>query len=276
MSAIKLDDLLHLSGMDTEAVKIRFNQTSPNDNPMDLYLNDPEIVNTQWLFWRSTQRYFNVGQIAVCLLKLSYDTWLLTTIKRVTEEFNVSDGINYEGEELNEYSKYFGRVIVKYHKTAQAQGMFYSKICEELEVLEILPDIYDGDEFPGYDKVCISYTQLQSIIDKQKKSWIAALSNQKAVYLITDRNNGRLYVGSATSMKGMLLTRWTNYVDNGHGGNVELKRIVNEFGIDYIKKNFQYSILENYNAKVDDNFILSREAWWKETLQSRVFGYNDN
>ena len=49
-----------------------------------------------------------------------------------------------------------------------------------------------------------------------------------------------------------------------------------EKGFDYIKQNFQYSILENYNARVDDRVILDRESWWKETLQSRTFGYNDN
>ena len=34
--------------------------------------------------------------------------------------------------------------------------------------------------------------------------------------------------------------------------------------------------LENYNAKVDDGVILERESWWKEILQTREFGYNDN
>lgn len=37
---------------------------------------------------------------------------------------------------------------------------------------------------------------------------------------------------------------------------------LNKEGIDYIKRNFQYSILENYNAKVDDSVILERESWW--------------
>ena len=109
-----------------------------------------------------------------------------------------------------------------------------------------------------------------------KRDWIAALENQKAVYLITDRSNGKLYVGSATSNKGMLLQRWKSYIANGHGGNKELVELVKKEGIDYIKKHFQYSILENYNSKVDDHEILERESWWKETLQTRNFGYNRN
>ena len=35
-------------------------------------------------------------------------------------------------------------------------------------------------------------------------------------------------------------------------------------------------ILENFNSKVDDSYILQREAWWKKVLCSKEFGYNDN
>ena len=276
MKKILIDDLLCIPSDIASTVKVKFNQHDGNDDPMELYLQDPEIVNTQWLFWRNKQRYFNVGQIAVCLLKLSYDTWLLTTIKRVTKELDVLDGVNYEGEELDEYRQYYGRVIIKYHKTAQTQGMYYPTVCNDFEVLQLLPAAFDGDEFPGYDNVRLSYTQLSSILERRKQSWIAALENQKAVYLITDTYNGKLYVGSATSDNGMLLQRWSNYVANGHGGNKELIALVKEKGFDYVKQYFQYSILENYNAKIDDHIVLKREAWWKETLHSRRFGYNSN
>ena len=37
-----------------------------------------------------------------------------------------------------------------------------------------------------------------------------------------------------------------------------------------------YSILENYNARVDDHIVLSRESWWKDVLLTRQFGYNHN
>ena len=141
---------------------------------------------------------------------------------------------------------------------------------------QILPDCFDGDDFPGYDKVRLPFRQLEAIITRGKKGCVAALGNQKAVYLITDKHNGKLYVGSATSNTGMLLQRWSNYVNNGHGGNKELVTLVEREGFDYARENFQYSILENYNAKVDDHIILERESWWKETLQSRVWGYNSN
>ena len=276
MQGLLLKDLLRFSEEELNRVKIKFNQHNGFDNPMDLYKNNPEIVNTQWLFWNTKQRYFDVGQIAICLLKLSNDLWLLTTIKLVTKDLGVSGGISFEGEEIERFQPLFGRVIVQYHKTSQSQGRWFTSLQDELVVNQILPDCFDGDDFPGYDKVRLSFRQLEAIITLGKKDWVAALGNQKAVYLITDKHNGKLYVGSATSNTGMLLQRWSNYVNNGHGGNKELVALVEREGFDYVRENFQYSILENYNAKVDDHIILERESWWKETLQSRVWGYNSN
>ena len=271
---IKLNDLLNLSNEELKTVKVRFNQSNGIENPMDLYLKNPEIVNNQWFLWRTKSKLFKVGEIAICLLKLSSDTWLLTTIKKITEDLDVCDSINYKAEELEKYNKFYGRVILKYHKTVQTQVMYLGTVKDELEVLEILPTIFDGDEFAGYDKVSLSYSQLEAIIKLKKQTWIGALENQKAVYLQTDKVTGKLYVGSATSDQGMLLSRWKNYIENGHGGNVGLKELVGEKGFDYIKKNFQYTIIENFNAKVDDHYVLERESYWKEVLRSREFGYN--
>ena len=63
-----------------------------------------------------------------------------------------------------------------------------------------------------------------------------------------------------------------------HDGSLmpQMVMLVKEKGFDYVKEHFQYSLLENYNGKVDDHLILARESWWKETLKTREFGYNAN
>ncbi len=114
--------------------------------------------------------------------------------------------------------------------------------------MQILPSIFDGEDFPRYDKVRLSFSQLESIVKRNKSDWISALENQKAVYLITDLNNGKQYVGSAYGENGMLLQRWRNYIKSGHGGNKELVDLVEKVGLDYVKKNFQYSILVNFKT----------------------------
>ena len=100
MKAIYLNDLLHIQPEHLDSVKVKFNQNNGYNDPMDLYLREPELINTQWLFWNKHQKYFKEGQIAVCFLKLTWDTWLLTTIKKVTKDLNVQNGICFEGEEL--------------------------------------------------------------------------------------------------------------------------------------------------------------------------------
>ncbi|MDR2267518.1 MAG: GIY-YIG nuclease family protein [Christensenellaceae bacterium] len=275
---ILLQRILNLSDDEIKKAKVRFIQeSSSTQDPMELYKANPDIVNSEWLFWHKKSRYFRIENLAICLLRLSEDEWLLTTIKEVTKILNVVDevegGIGYEGVEIEKFAEYYGRVVVKYPKDHQTQGVLYSNVKDKLEVLKILPSVYDGEDFPGYDKVRLSFQQLETIINRGKGSWKNALENQKAVYLITDKSNGKLYVGSATGEDEMLLERWRAYIKNGHGKNEELK----EFDFEYIKNNFQYSILENYNARVDKKIIRSREIWWKKTLQTiHPFGYNKN
>ena len=144
-----------------------------------------------------------------------------------------------------------------------------SSVINECEILQVLPDTFDNDIFPGYDKVNISWNELSRIVNKE--SWRTALQNQKGVYLLTDSSNGKMYVGSAYGDQ-MILGRWKSYVKNGNGGNVELKKLKFE----HIKDKFRYSILDIFKSTIDDEIILERESWWKEVLLSRDFGYNRN
>ena len=274
---LKLDSFLRFPKEMIPHIRVKFNTCSPYENPLEVYKNNPELVNTNWLLWREERRYYPYeGIIAINLVRLTNDTWLLTTIKEITKLLDVQQDVGYEAKELQEYAPLYGRLILRYHKTTRPVVMKYDTICDSVVVHELLPDTFDGDDFPGYDNVRLTYEQLYRIVVNKKKDWVAALENQKAVYLITDTNNGKLYVGSATSDNGMLLARWSAYAANGHGGNVKLISLIEQKGFEYVKRYFTYSILENYNAKVEDQLILNRERWWKETLKSRKFGYNDN
>ena len=144
-----------------------------------------------------------------------------------------------------------------------------TSVIDECEILQILPDTFDNDQFPGYDKVNLSWNELSRVINKE--SWKTALQNQKGVYLITDISNGKMYVGSAYG-ENMLLGRWRSYIKTRNGGNVELKKLSSA----YIKANFKYSILDIFKSTIDDKVILERESWWKVALQTREFGYNQN
>ena len=115
---------------------------------------------------------------------------------------------------------------------------------------------------------------MKTIIEREEPSWKTALSSVKGVYIITDKSNGKIYVGSAYG-ESSFWSRWSLYARNGHGGNKELKRIIREKGLKYAS-NFQFSILEVRSNITDDEEIIKREAYWKNVLKSREFGYNEN
>lgn len=273
---ILLNDLLQLTSDEIEKTKIKLNITENGIDPLDVYLENPYEFNTEWLFWRTKTRNFNVGQLAINMVRMNEQTWLLTTIKKVTKENDKFNGINYEGVEVDSYKKYFGRIKIKFRKQVIGNTFYFKTIMSNLEVLEILPVPYDGDYFPGYDNINISFSKLKNIIIRSKRDWIAALENQKGVYLIMDKLTGKGYVGSATGDGGMLLQRWMNYLHNGHGDNEGLRDLISKNGIDYAKNNYQFILLENYNSITSKEFILSRENWWKKALLTSEFGYNRN
>jgi len=280
---ILLSQILNIPSSEMHRWKLRFNKHGGNTSAKEYYFrnkDDHEFDNMT--LWCSEKSMLKKGDILIGLAKLSYNKWLLVKIYEILDENktikNSSNRYSYRIEQ--QYCQFFGRVIITVNSdrslTYPVQSLSVIEQRKEFEVVEILNTELQDNGFPGYDHVCLSFFELERILHRGQQDWINALTNQKGVYLITDKSNGKLYVGSATSNKGMLLTRWTNYVQNGHGGNKDLIALVKEKGFDYIKKNFQYSIIENYNSKVDDLFILNRESFWKKVLQSREYGYNKN
>ena len=101
-----------------------------------------------------------------------------------------------------------------------------------------------------------------------RPGWKAALENVKGVYLVTDTKTGRFYVGSAYGEQGVW-SRWRNYADTGHGGNVELRKIVKSADLRYCRANFRFALLEHRLSKTPDDVILAREEYWKRILRTR-------
>ena len=271
MTDIKLKDILKFD--DLSNVKIRFNlMFAQNWNPIELFKNGDLSTMLDGQYWNySKKKSYKIGQITIGLVKIkpNEDLWLLFHIGKVTKDLNKLNGVGYNYEDLQEYEKYVGRLVIKFKNNVQTMIRNAESVIEECYVSQILPDTFDNDLFPGYEKVNISWEEMSRVL--LKDNWKTALQNQKGVYLMTDTSNGKMYVGSAYG-ENMLLGRWITYVKNGNGGNIGLKKI----SFDHIKKFFKYSILDIYKSTTDDQIILKRETWWKEVLQSRKHGYNEN
>lgn len=266
---IYLNDILKLINLDN--VKIRFNlMFDGNWIPSEIYKQN-EFSTLLDGHYHNYARYksYKEGQITIGFLKVEGNKWLLFHIGKVTKDLNVFSGVGYEYESIPEYEKYCGRLIINFKNSSQNLIRNAKSVIDECRVLEILSDDFNNDVFPGYENVRLSWPELADVIGKD--SWSTALQNQKAVYLITDKLDGSMYVGSASGEQ-MLLGRWQSYVNNGHGNNVGLKKLPFE----HIMRNFEYSILDIFKSKTDDELILKRESWWKHTLKTKEFGYNRN
>lgn len=106
--------------------------------------------------------------------------------------------------------------------------------------------------FPGFDQFSCRLGELHTIWD----NWKTALSTQQGVYLLSF-DDGQQYVGSATGNAGFW-QRWSDYLANGHGGNVALK---NRDARDAI-----VSILDTARLSDTKQVTIDREMLWQRKL----------
>lgn len=296
MSAIKFTSLLHLSDEDMSNLKLIFNSNwhynAENQTPevvarlgsisrefnlLYMYRSGEVDVVREVVKKHSPDRHkrFKTGDIVFCFIPYSSDKdWLLVNAYRVLDDSKFL--VDTDEESFAEYAPFFGRLVVHFEDKGRNVVVRSEAIIDSIYVKTILEHPYNelGEDFPGYENVDLSWNDLHRVL--RLKNWQTALENQKGVYLITDTATNKRYVGSAYG-DDMLLGRWQAYSKNGHGGNKELKVLVEEKGLDHVKDNFRYSILDIYKSTTNDEEIIARESWWKNILLTRGdYGYNAN
>ena len=150
----------------------------------------------------------------------------------------------------------------RWHRGGMAAGEFR---VVEIADPQVIP-------FVGYDRVLLPHAQLRAILaDPHYSRWHSALSAVKGIYLISDKSNGKQYVGKADGARG-ILGRWDAYAQNGHGWNRELVALpTGQSG------EFLFSILRIFGPEATQKQIDEAERHYKEALLTRGgFGYNAN
>lgn len=122
--------------------------------------------------------------------------------------------------------------------------------------------------FPGFDRLTLDFAQLQAVMREHRyATWRTALAAVQGVYLITDTRDGRQYVGKADGAEN-ILQRWSAYVANGHGGNVELRNLA--------PATFRFSLLRVFDPATPTHQIDAAENYFKFALDTRNHGLNRN
>lgn len=150
------------------------------------------------------------------------------------------------------------------------------RFIDDAEVVEVLPKEYEEIEFTGYENVHLTFGQLKLILQGLRfNDYRAALEGVKGIYCLTDKANGKIYIGSAYGDRGVA-QRWDVYCDSRDGHNKKLVDLRKDKGEKYIEENFTFTILEVFSKNVSDKDIIDRESYWKDVFCSREFGYNSN
>lgn len=242
-------------------------------HPLDEYVADRE----RWLDWNSWRGSRNDWTREFIFSFIEYypvaNAHLFGGVFRVLQRLQD----RYVIEEVDIYSKWEGRVVCRFvrYQGMRGRAFLLENHLKGFEVLQVLPERYDGERFCGYENVNHNFSSLRNILLREKPDWKAALMAVKGVYLIVDAANGKKYVGSAYGGAG-IWSRLSCYLQTGHGWNDQLICTIADKGLDYAVANFRFSILEVFTFTTADELILQRESHWKRVLLSREFGYNYN
>jgi len=274
MSDIPITEILKID--EPNQYKLHAARWSGESQPLDVYVRD----KNEWFHWNTWRRSKDEFSRAYIFSLIDFypesDMWLFGGIYQVLKRNIIHNSHSYEIKELTQYSDYVGRLKIKLKKPSRGRAFKLEKHLSNMSVSEILKQPYSGEVFPGYENINHDFQILAPIFESEKPDWKAALANVKGVYVITDKSNGKKYVGAAYGDCG-IWSRWSGYIGTGHGWNDELTMLIQQESYEYARNNFRMSLLEFRPMKADDKVIIERENFWKEVFLSRgQFGYNKN
>lgn len=286
---IKLNDILHLDNEEIANSKIELNIRDGITNEFFLNrwltLSEEEkrcgVNNISYWPYQGKNKNYHNGQTVFSFIRMTGDEWLFISAAKINSVPDISEHrapIDEELEIIERYQPLFGRLIMKFHKgnTYQRYTFNLNYLRGNESIKAILPGIYTGEQFEGYDKVNLSYSKLNDILNKKiMPTYFEALSKITGIYCLTDTHTGKLYIGSASGEEGVA-QRWRNYLDSKDGGNKKLIELHKERGEEYFKKYFTFTLIEYFGLSYDKEKILDREKYWKKCFDTVKNGYNDN
>jgi len=245
-----------------------------DEQPLDVFVRSRDDWKG-WNSWRGNRDDFT-RQYILSFINFYHEEnlWLFGGVFEVLERNKERNKVRL----LEQHQELIGRLLVSFDRPQGWRGRAFNleNAYHNLIVSELLKDTYSGETFCGYENINHDFHRLEMIFKNNKQDWRAALENIKGIYVITDKNNGKKYVGSAYGDSG-IWSRWACYLGTGHGWNDELTKLIKQEGIEYARNNFRISLLEYRSMKTDDYIIMERESYWKEVLLSRgQYGYNKN
>ncbi len=110
------------------------------------------INNISYWPWYGKSRNFYEDQYVFSFVRKGYNEWLFISSGKI---LTIPEDDHAKIEILKKYKPLFGRLVINYYK-GNTMGRYTFKLSHlngEESVKEILPCLYSGDSFKGYDNV---------------------------------------------------------------------------------------------------------------------------
>jgi hypothetical protein len=258
--------------------KVHFARWNGQEQPLSVFARSFQ----DWVGWQRHypgKNAFNRPYIfSLIQMPQALDHWLFGGVWRVEGLLCRDDGSKqYQVELDGSLEPLIGRLLI--HRIHRQRGtrLNLENHFNDFTVLQVLPERYTGRAFPGYNTVHLTFAELEALIANNRLDWIEPLRHVKGVYLVRDENTRRSYVGSAYGDHGVW-SRWSSYAALGHGGNLGMQELLRDHDLGYCRRHFRLTLLEHFDARIDDQTVVDREGYWKSVLGTRdlEIGLNRN
>ena len=230
MSSLYLTDIIKRVGLDPSRVKLirhSFNEKAFRDSEANHMVREYTSLQKEnfskdadyWMIFLADQstlaRFLCCYKVNGCV---KADPSMCP--KGFTHKEMYEKGCVYDLEETDIMADLRNRLVIEWGRGTISWAQ---KATNEKEVVAIKAN--EKKVFTGFETVCLKFEELKEIVDDPAiyENWYTALSSVNAIYLISDLEDGQLYVGSAYNKDG-LLGRWREYVQIKHGGNKLMKK----------------------------------------------------
>lgn len=276
---ITFNGLLREAGFDRDTgfelkkvqlVRHKDTRTTSKITPYELWSNEPLRFDEYQAI--QGRRVFHVGNYLASFVVASPDETLFAGLYRVdaigtapkgtacpVSGSDCSEKILYELSREDRLVEYSGLLVIDWGQGHRAWVQRAHK--HDKKVLEIRTKLRE-EPFPGFAHFNWDLNDLNHVPQK----WQDLLSKTHGVYLFTCKKTGKQYVGSAKGEDGFW-QRFRHYERTKHGGNEGMKR--------HDTSSMLVSILQRVDTGAEHE-IEKIENAWKEKLQSKKFGLNEN
>lgn len=226
---LQLNSILHIQ--EADKYKVHLASWNGHVQPLNVFVRSRDEWDG-WNRYRSSKNDFNRPYIFSLIdFFPEPNEWLFGGIYKVIKGGRSNHSHSYTIARATAHEGMVGRLKIRFTRPSRTKALKLENYYGSMTVTEILPEPYAGERFPGYEDICHDFSVLEPIFEKQRLDWKAALENVKGVYLVSDRLNGKKYIGSAYGGAG-IWSRWNCYMGNGHGGNDELAKLLRRKGLE--------------------------------------------